>query len=172
MTYEQAQKLEAACEAAGIDTYIYATDMPTYHLNNNKNAFTIIDSDGVHAFSKNGFGGAHNYLPTDSQVCYNFAEFVDVHEFKTAGTKEQIMKFVEQVGLTLSEDQVKILTWIDSVRNDLKPITGDYTFKLLTEEEYEALTEEEKAKYDAAKKQHDLEKAGISGKASVSVQIG
>ena len=172
MTKAQADKLEAAAKAAGIDRFLYAVDTPSYFYNNGKTAFTILDNDGVHAFYKNGFGGAHTYFPNETQVCHNFAEFVDIHEFRTAGSKEQILEFIDQLGLTITDDQIQILTWIDSVRNDIVPITGDYNFKYLTDEEYEALTPEEKEKYDAAKKQYELEKAGISGKASISVQLG
>ena len=172
MTKAQSDRILAAIEAAGIDKYMYTTDIPTHFLNDGKTAFTIADDDGVHAFFKNGFAGAHSYFPNETQICYYFADYGDIHEFKTAGTKDQMLAFINALGLSITDDQVKILKWMDAVRNDLKPITGDYKFKKLSDEEYNKLTPEEKEKYDAAKKQYELEKAGISGKASISVQVG
>ena len=174
MESSQAKKLMQAVEATGIEKYSFDTDVTTNYYHDGKTCLAIPDFNlgGIHAVKKNGFAGPYGYFESDKKCCYYFSDFTDVHEFRTAGDPEQIKAFLEFMGLSVSDEQVKVLKWMEESSNDLVPITGDYTFKKLTQEEYDALDDEAKEKYDNAKKQHDLEKAGISGKASISVQLG
>lgn len=174
MVKAQAQKIKSAIESTGLKIYSFNSDVTSNFYNDGKTAVAVVDlnMECIHAFKKNGFGGASTYFPNDKRVCYYFADFADVHEFRTAGTPEEIKNFVAALGLTLDDDQIKILEWMNATTSDLKPITGNYKFKYISDEEYGKLTPEEKAKYDEAKKQYELEKAGISGKASVSVTLG
>ena len=174
MTGAQARKFMEAIEASGIKKYSFNTDVSTTYYNDGESAIAIPDYtlDGVHAVKKNGFAGSHNNFDIDKRCCYYFSDFGDIHEVRTAGTNDEIKTFLEAMGLSLTDEQVKILKWMDGSSSDLKPITGNYTFKYISDEEYEKLTPEEKAAYDEAKKQYELRKAGISGKASISVTMG
>lgn len=173
MTSQQMDKILEAMEAAGITYYSVGSDMPSYFYNDEEHHIIIPDNslDCIHAFRKNGFGGAHSYLPDKMKVTYACVDYADIHEVKVGGSADQMITFADSLGLNLTDDQKNILRWIDKSTSDLKPITGDYTFKPISEEEYEALTEEEKEIYDKKLKQYNLEKAGISGKASISVQM-
>ena len=174
MTSQQMDALVSALDTAEIDIYSLAVDTPTYYYNDKKTQFIIPDNskDGIHAVKKNGFGGAYSYFSKDFGCCYHFVDYADIHEFRTAGTPDKMQKFLEALNLNLTDEQVTILKWMQESTSDLRPITGDYTFKPISQEEYDALTPEEKAIYDERLKQYNLRKAGISGQASISVQMG
>lgn len=86
----------------------------------------------------------------------------DIRRCIVHGSKEVIKKFIDKYGLSLTDDQVKILLINDVTNKEVMPITGDYhnIFHKLSKESYDALTPDEKAKYDAAieeeKKRYDL----------------
>lgn len=175
MTAEQSQHFISAIEAAGITKYSYNTDVSTAYYNDGKTCFVIPDYSlgGIHAVKKNGFAGANGgHFEKDKICCYYFSDFGDIHEVRTAGSPDQIKAVLEGMGLTLDDEKVKILKWMEESTSDLKPITGDYTFTPVSDKEYESMTEEEKVTYDRAKSLYELRKAGISGKASVSIQMG
>lgn len=174
MNSNQARKFMEAVEAAGIDKYSFNTDVTTAYYHDGKTCCVVPDYnlDGIHAFKKNNFSGAVSYFKGDNKkIAYYFSDFGDVHEVRTVGNMSQMKKFAEAMGITLTDDVINVFKWMEGSTSDLKPITGDYTFKYLTDEEYDKLTPEQKEAYDENKKQYELRKAGISGVASVSIQM-
>jgi hypothetical protein len=165
------QKFKTAVEAAGIDTYAYITDtMPTFYYNNTENSITVEDmgDEIVYCFRDNKAFGSGQYFQ-NSPIMVMGSKFEDIHEVRLGCTYDQAMDFVSSLGLNLTDDQKKLLLSIASSKRPIVPPTGDYTFKELSEEEYEALTAEEKEAYDAALLQWKRAKYGMT-KRQISVE--
>ena len=170
MTKAQSDKFMAAIKAAGITTYQFDTDLGTHLYNDGKNAIAIPDNnlEAVVAIRGN-FGGSHPTYANNVQLV--LSDYADVHEIRTGGTSEQIRTLVENLGITLTEDQVKIVVNIDKGNYDIKPETGNYQrFHYLTQNQYEALSDEEKAKYDSGKEAYEKAQANYIGQ-NVSASI-
>ena len=162
---------KSAVQAAKITDYAYITDTPTYLYNNNENAVLVEDmgKEIAYCIRDNGNFGSGQYFQNSDLVVMG-AKFEDIHEVRVGGTYQQIMDLASSLSLNLTDDQKKLILSIASSKRPIKPQTGDYTFKELTEEEYEQLTPEEKAAYDAAKLQKDREKYGMTRR-QISIDI-
>lgn len=165
MNKTQCQKWMAALNAAELTSYQFDTDLGTHLMNDGKNAIAIpVDEiEAVLAIRTNNLAGSHNVYANNVQAV--LSDYADVHEVRTAGTSDQIKKLVETLGVTLTDEQVKIIVEIDKRNYDIKPATGDYVnrFRYLTQKQYEALSEDEKAKYDSEKKKYETDKKNYIG---------
>lgn len=164
MTVDQCKKWMDAIKAAGIKTYQFDTDLGThlYHDGVNAVAIPAHDLEAVVAIRANTFGGSHNTYEHNVQAV--LSHYGDIHECRTGGTSEQILTLVENLGITLTEEEVKIVVDIDKGNYDIKPETGNYhRFRYLTQKQYEALSDEEKAKYDSEKEKYEADKAKYIG---------
>ena len=163
--------LLSALEAAGIKKYQFSTDNNNHLYNND---FAIILDDTAHGNlvnirKKSAVVGANPY-PGETLV--TTSDYDSVHELTFGGDYKMVQAFLDQLGLSLSKEQEEILMKIDRSNYTVKPATGNYhPFKELTPEEYEALTPEEKAAYDKAKRENDLEKAAMSQGFAVHVTV-
>lgn len=166
MNVDQCKKFMEAVEAAGIKTYQFDTDLGTHLYHDTVNAVAIPNHDleCVVAFRANQFNGSHGVYRKNIQCV--MSDYGDIHECRTAGTFNEVMKFAEIMGVTLSEEDSKILLSIENNNNDIKPITGNYVdkFNYLTQKQYEALSDEEKAKYDSEKAAFEEAKQKYIGK--------
>jgi hypothetical protein len=156
-------KFKQAIEAAEIDTYAYITDTPTYLYNNKENCVVVEDmgDEIAYCIRDNGNFGSAQYFE-NSDIVVMGAKFEDIHEVRCGCTYDQAMKFVDALGLNLTDDQKKIILSIASFKRPIKPPTGDYVFKELSQEEYDELSPEEKEAYDAAYAQYDRARHGMS----------
>ena len=164
MNADQCKKWLAAIESAGIKAYQFDTDLGThlYHDGEHAIALTNDDLNAVVAIRSNNFGGSHNTYKNNVQVV--MSDYADIHEVRTGGTSEQICKLVKELGITLTDEQVKIVVDIDKYNYDIKPETGNYLrFRYLTQKQYDALSDEEKAKYNSEKKEYEEEKEKYIG---------
>ena len=151
MTSSSWQKAKAAMDAAGITKFQIDTDTD-YHLFNDVDSNKVIVYDeGTETFYNfrqrigNGSDGWKD--PIIVTAC----DAVDIHMLKFGATPDKISKFIEEMGLNLDEDQMNAVIKINKGNYDINPITGDYIlagFKVLTEEEIEALTPQEKKDYE------------------------
>ncbi len=161
-----------AIKTAEIDTYSLVTDMTTHLYNNTVDSIIVIDDGNEIAYSirsNNNYGSAQYF--ENSELLAIGAKFEDIHEVRTGADYATMVKFIEALGITLEQDQLDILLKAAKGRSPLHPITGDYQFKKLTDEEYEKLTPEEKEVYDKALKQFELKKMGLS-KSPVVIDSG
>jgi len=165
MNKTQCQKWMAALKAAELTCYQFDTDLGTHLMNDGKNtiAIPLDDIEAVLAIRSNNLAGSHNVYASNVQAV--LSDYTDVHEVRTAGTSEQIKKLVETLGVSLTDEQVKIIVEIDKRNYDIKPATGDYVnrFRYLTQKQYEELSEEEKTKYDSEKEKFETEKEKYIG---------
>ena len=165
MNKTQCQKWMAALEAAELECYQFDTDLGTHLMNDGKNAIAIPidDIEAVLAIRPSSLAGSHNVYAANVQAV--LSDYADVHEVRTAGTSDQIKKLVETLGVSLTDEQVKIIVEIDKRNYDIKPATGDYVnrFRYLTQKQYEELSEEEKTKYDSEKEKYETEKEKYIG---------
>lgn len=164
MNVDQCKKWMAGVEAAGLTMYQFDTDLGTHLMNDGENAIVIPlhDLNAVVAIRSIAYGGSHTGYKEKVQTI--LSDYSDIHEVITCGTSEQILKLVAELGASLTEDQVKIVVNIDKRNYDIKPMTGNYLgFKPLTQKQYEALSDEEKAKYDSEKTAYEKEKANYIG---------
>ena len=164
MNANQCTKLMDAINKVGIKKYQFDTDLGT-HLYNNDNSIAIAQNDleAVICIRSSQLGGSHNVYEEKVQVV--MSDYGDIHECRTAGTSEQIIALVNELGITLDDEQTKIVVNIDKRNYDIKPSTGDYVsrFNYLTQSQYDALSDEEKAKYDAEKKAYEDKQKSYTG---------
>lgn len=164
MTAEQCKKFMDAIKGAEIKVYEFDTDLGTHLYNDGVNAVAIPNHDlnAVIAFRSNKFNGSHGVYTSNVQTVVS--DYGDIHEIRTAGSSEQIIKFAKAMGLSLTDDQVKIIVNIDKANYDIKPETGNYLgFHFLTQKQYDELSDEEKEKYDSEKAKYEEEKAKYIG---------
>ena len=147
MTEEQVQKFMSAVEDAEIKTFTFVDDITGYYKNG-ESGVCVYDSANKAIVSIQGqiAGPSQAANPLKFQL----SDIVDIHRAEVQGDYEDIKKFIDAYGLSLTDDQLKILITIDRKNTIVKPVTGDYTniYHKLSPEEYNALTEEEKKEYD------------------------
>lgn len=158
MNSTQAKAFMDAIEAAEIKTFEFDTDLCTHLYNDGIHAIVKCDYDKecCVAIRSVDYGGSHARYENKVQVV--MSDFGDIHEVRAAGTYDQIIKFIDSYGgITLTDDDLKVILHIDKANYDIIPANGDYVnaFKYLSAKDYEALSEEEKAKYDAEKKKYE-----------------
>ena len=124
MTLSGTKKFLAALETAGIKNYTFNTDLGTY-LYNGDNAVIVLDEAEEMAYA---FRAALPNLNkfADGHINVYGSPLADIHEVSVGGSYEQIKKFIDSYGLSLNDDQLKIILNIDKANYDLKPIQGNY----------------------------------------------
>ena len=150
MTLEGMKKFLEALKSAGIKNWEGINDIASVHYYNNDHCVNALDeSDGtLYNFAKPMPSGSY---ALEKNIMVRASNLADVHEVAFAGSFKQVKDFIDAFGLSLDEDQLKILVNIYGSNYSLKPVTGDYLiFKELSEDEINALSEEEKAEYEEA----------------------
>lgn len=148
MTPNQVSKIISAMESAEIKNYMVVDDITT-KIYQSDTAIIKVDNDnemfvGIRA---NNVGGSHKRFNANLEVLT--IDFTDAHEMICAGDYQKIIKFVEELGLSLTDEEKELIIEIDKGNHNIIPPTGDYNrFVPLTEEQYNQLTPEEKIEYD------------------------
>lgn len=148
MTAEQITGFINAVEEAGLKNFELVTDMST-NLWNNESGIIKQNGDLIVAFRKAQF----QTVNTVNGVEIVAADAADVHEARVIGDADKLKLVAEALGTALDDSEYKMLLGLDKRPVNLKPITGNYiVFNFLTKEQYNALSDDNKAKYDEAKK--------------------
>ena len=150
MTLQGMKKFLNALKTAGIKNWEGVNDIASVHYYNNDHCVNVLDESDqtLYNFSRP--------LPTGSyalekNIMVRATNLADVHEVAFSGSFKQVKAFIDAFGLSLNDEQMKILVNIYGSNYSLKPVTGDYlTFKELSEDEINALSEKEKAEYEEA----------------------
>lgn len=145
MTSEQVKKFMAGLTAAGITKYQFSTDLGTHYYNNDR-SINLIDTTTESVVNIR----SRDKIATPAYpegICIYVSDFGDIHEARFGASADQVKKFVESYGLSLTSDQLKIIVELDSGNYTINPATGNYNFIPLTDAELAKLSEEEKAKY-------------------------
>lgn len=147
MTLQGILKFTKALETAGIKTWEAVSDVSPTHFFNADNCFNVIDEaeETIYNFSSTN---ANSDTYGSGRIVVKGAHLSDIHEVRCAGELKEVQAFIDAYGLPLTDEQTKILIKINATNYNLKPATGDYTFKELSEEEISKLSEEAKAKYE------------------------
>lgn len=174
MTTEQAKAFDQAVQAAGIKAYEFTTDLGT-HLYHGGNAVAKIDytHNCILNFRATDMGGRPN-ASFNGNIQATLSNFDDIHEVRCAGDYDQITKFIDSIGsISLTDDELKLLLQIDKKNYNLIPETGDYNrFHYLSKKAYEALTDDEKKKYDEDKAAYeDAKEKYIGQNAAASITL-
>lgn len=145
MTSEQVTKFMAGLTAAGITNYQFSTDLGTHYYNND-NAINLVDTASeavINIRSRDKIA-----TPSYSQgIAMFISDFGDIHEARFGATADQVKAFVKSYGLSLTNDQLKIVVELDSGNYTINPATGNYNFVPLTDAEFQKLSEEEQTEY-------------------------
>lgn len=156
MDANQCKQFIAGIEAAKIKSYQFTCDTTTNYYNDGETKIAIPDYElnAVVGIRSSHTGGSHNTYQGNIQIM--MSDFSDIHEVRTAGDFDQIKTLLDTMGVQLTEDQIKIVINLDTPNNGINPETGNYLrFRYLTQKQYEALSDEEKAKYDSEKKEYE-----------------
>ena len=136
-----------AIESAEIKSFAFVDDITAYYKNG-ESSVCVYDSasSSIIAIGLNPATSAKASNP----LRFMMSDIVDIHRAEVQGDYESIKKFIDAYGLSLTDNQLKVLININSNNTIVKPVTGDYTvtYHKLSQEEYDALTEEEKKEYD------------------------
>lgn len=154
MDLSTAKKFLAACEAAGIKKYQFDTDLGTHYYNDD-NSFVLLDEgeEAVVNVRKRTVTHADPY-PNDVRVFVS--NLADIHEARVGGSFLDIKKFIDAYGLSLNDDQLKILLSIDRANYSIMPMSEDYPgFCYKTEAQIANMTQEEKDQYEADLKAYE-----------------
>ena len=151
MTTSSWQKFKAAIDAVGIKKYQIDSDTDYHLFNDADSAKVIVFDEGTETFYNfrqrvgNGADGWKD------PVIVTAVEVSDIHMIKFGATADKIAEFIEQMGLNLDDDQKEAVININKGNYDINPMTGDYIltgFKVLSEEELEKLSPQEKIDYE------------------------
>lgn len=147
MQLSQVKSFINAVKESNINTYCFLDDIGTRYYNDNERSVVVVNE------SDSTLWNFRKSLPTEpgNGILVSSNDINDIRRAQIVGNYNQIKEFVNKYGLSLTDDQLKILLVLDNVNKEVMPITGDYhnIFHKLSKEEYEALTPEKKAEYDA-----------------------
>lgn len=147
-----------ALNAADIKVYEFLTDNVDHYYNNNDNSIVLYDDSdpGMLVNIKSRYPQVVDPFDNNKgNLLINISTTADVHVFRTGCDFTKAKAFVEALGLTLTEDQQKILIKTNASNRNIKPETGDYLFRVLSDEEIAKLSPEEKEAYEKAFKEHN-----------------
>lgn len=151
MVTSQVDKILEALDSAGIDEWNITDDINCQYYHN-KNAVIKVDKSNelflnFRKFRKTGVSSLSEF----GNVEISAIPFVDIHNMSAIGSKDEILKFVQSLGVSFKDDEWQIILNIDKGNYDIKPETGDYVsrFHYLTDKQYAELSDEEKTQYDA-----------------------
>lgn len=174
MTGEQTKKVIAAFEAVGITDYAFHTDMMGNYYNNSNGIIKYNEADElVYNIRSPRRTGSVASSEGDLEVATAWCE--DIHEVTVGGNYEQIDSLLNELGVTLSDSDTKLLVNIADKNYDIIPVTGDYVnaFHYLSKKQIEELSPEEKAKYEADLKAYEESKEKYIGKnQAASITVG
>ena len=161
-------KFKNAAEGANLPWVAVTDDGPFVYKNDYKNSFNIVSGSNLINVSSSTPGSPFGY----DKIEVSLSEDVDVHTLKTAGTFEEMKQFLSDFGEALTSDQEKIMLKINGNHYNINPMTGDYNFVRLTDDEYAKLDSADKADYDAKlAKYEELQKIARHEKSAVQVTV-
>lgn len=172
MELSTAKKFMNALKESGITNYQFDTDLGTHYYNNSNSIVAIDESECAAINIRKIF--TTNTDPYDRNLVVYISNFCDIHEARVGGTYEQIKKFIDAYGLSLTDDQLKILLNIDRSNYNIMPETGNYLApEIKTIDEINKLTDEEKEKYFKEIENYEkaLEMKGLTQGAAAQITI-
>lgn len=159
------KQFKDAVDAVGIKTYAYVSMGPTVYYHNQENSICIEDFDHemIYNFRGNDAFGSASYFENSKLLTFG-CSFDQICEVRLGADYTTMLSFIDNLGLNITEDQKKLLLQIANRKRPLNPITGNYVFKELSEAEYEALNEDEKAAYKVALQEYTRKKNGMQSR--------
>lgn len=155
MQLNQVQAIMSAVNSLEIKEYAFLDDIQTRYYNDDR--ATIIVDEG-----REMLWNIRKTMPTENfgntaPVIIIGNDFTDIRRFQIMGDAKLIRDFIDELGLTLTEDEIKKILILDNMNKEVMPLTGDYSniFHYVSKETYDAMTEEEKAEYDAHVKKEE-----------------
>ena len=155
MQLSQVQTIMNAVRSLEIKSYAFLDDINTRYYNNEK-ATVIVDESNEMIWNIRKTLPTENYGNTESIILIG-NDITDIRRFQIMGDSKLIRDFVDQLGLTLSDDEIKKILTLNITNKEVMPLTGDYSniFHYVYKETYDAMTEEEKEEYDAHVKKEE-----------------
>lgn len=148
MNSSQIQDILSAVESAEItDCRFVSENNVSYY----KSESSILKFDsGKEILWAIGLAPKTGSLSGNNAIIMTGADPDSVKEFRLNGNFKTIKKFADALGVEISNEEEKLLRQIDINNLVVKPQTGDYSniFHILSPEEIEALTPEEKEEYE------------------------
>ena len=156
MNSSQIQDILSAVESAEItDCRFVSENNVSYY----KSESSILKYDsGKEILWAIGLAPKTGLLSGNNAIIMTGADPDSVKEFRLNGNFDTIKKFADALGVEISDDEERLLRQIDVNNLVVKPQTGDYSniFHILSPEEIEDLTPEEKEEYEEhVKKEED-----------------
>ena len=159
MTKELLAKYFDTIDELGIKSYEIITDATmTRLINNGENAIIKYDGDENVAFICGEKSPSLSRYQGNVRV--SIFHLDQIAQLTVGGSYKDCRDFVEKMGFTLNDQDIKIMLEINTKNTKLIPVTGDYSkFKKLTQAEYDELTpaqqEQYKKDYQAYENMHE-----------------
>ena len=156
MAKEFVEKICRAIEETRLVNYDFINDTGyTHFYNDGAHNVTKWDEDyNIYTIRRDPTPSVQQFGNGPVKICA--ADPDHVCEFRTGGTAKEVKKFIEALGIELTNEENKILLSIEANNTQLIPATGDYfNFKELSQEEFDELTPEEQEKYLKEKDDYD-----------------
>lgn len=159
MTKEVLAKYFEVIDDMKLKSFEIVTDATmTRLINNGENAIVKYDGDENIAFICGEKSPSLSRYQGNVRV--SIFHLDQIAQLTVGGSYKDCKDFVEKMGFTLNDQDIKIMLEINTKNTKLIPVTGDYSkFKKLTQEEYDELTpaqqEQYKKDYQAYENMHE-----------------
>ena len=172
MELSTAKRFFNAIENAGIKNFQVDTDLGTHYYNGENSVLILDEAESAVVNIRKRFTVDGD--PYEGKLLLYVSNLTDIHEARVGGTYETILKFIKAYGLSLTDEQLKIILNIDKTNYNIMPESGDYlVFKYKTEEEIEKMKPEEKEAYEkeVAEYEKSLKNKGLTQGAAAQITI-
>lgn len=158
-----------AMEAAGIKTYCFVDGFETLFWNNENSSKLIVDTANELLIEVRSVLGGRKAFSDNNNFTISYVPFETLAEARVGmQTITDVKETLSNLGYSLDDEDFERIAKAGYKQSFVTP---DYTFKKLTEEEYDKLSEEEKAEYDKKLKKYINKQYGVS-QGGVSVDTG
>lgn len=169
MTKQEIKKFVDAMDAAGIKTYCFVDGFETLFWNNENSSKLIIDEANELLIEVRSVLGGRKAFSDNSSFTIAYVPFETLAEARVGMQDISEMKNVlSNLGYVLDDEDFRRIAKFGYKQSF---VTQDYTFKKLTQEQYDKLSENEKAEYDKKLKDYENKQNGVS-QGGVSVDTG
>ena len=171
MTSAQINMILDAFDSVGIEGYRVTNDVGDHLYNGFDSGIVINDKGNQILYGISRKSRATGADPWEGNVTVKCSDYEIISQIDFGGTYQQILDALQAMGVSVTDEQRKFIVETSNKNYNVIPETGNYhPFHELTQEEVDALPEDEKAEYEKRLKEWKDMKSGRSSGFTVRVQ--